>query len=391
MSRGTVVVAGSLAQRWGRGGHAWVFLQYLLGFRRLGWDVLFLDALEPGMCHDRKGRPTGVEGSENLRYLERVMEGFGLGTDWALLAHGGGAVFGRSRREVVERVRGSAFLLNVMGFLEDEEILAAAPRRVFLDIDPGFGQMWHDLDLADVFQGHDSHLTIGENLGLPHCAIPHCGLEWITTPQPVVRDLWNADGPAPAPDRGGAFTSIVSWRGPFAPIEHRGRSYGLRVHQFRRFLPLPERTGASFRIALEIDPKDRPDRDRLVDHGWTLADPQAVAGDPWSYRDFIHGSAAEFMVAKDLYVETASGWISDRSLCYLASGRPVVAQDTGIGDRYPVGEGLLLFRDLDEAQAGVEEIRRDYPRHARRARELAEAHFDSDRVLGDILVRLGVA
>jgi hypothetical protein len=390
MSPGTVVMAGSLAQRWGRGGHAWVFLQYLLGFRKLGWDVLFLDRLEPEMCTDRDGRPCPVEDSVNLRYLEEVMEGFGLGDRFAVLWDRGSRILKRSRKEVVEQVRDAACLVNVMGFLEDEEILAAARLKVFLDIDPGFGQIWRDLELADVFEGHDAHVTIGENLGSADCLIPDCGIEWITTPQPVVRGLWEPEGPEP-PGMEGSFTSVVSWRGPFGPIEHRGRVYGLRVHEFRRFLPLPRLTRERFELALEIDPADHEDRSRLVGNGWTLLDPHMVAGDPWSYRTFIHRSAAELMVAKGLYVETRSGWISDRSLCYLASGRPVLAQDTGISHRYPVGSGLLLFRDLDEAQAGVEEIRRDYPRHVRAARELAEAHFDSDLVLGRLLSRLGVA
>jgi hypothetical protein len=390
MARGTVVLAGSLAQRWGKGGHAWVFLQYLLGFRRLGWDVFFLDALEPEMCTDRDGRPCGVEVSANLRYLEEVMEGFGLGDRFALLYDGGSRVLGRSRKDVVALVEGAACLVNVMGFLEDEEILAAAPLRVFLDIDPGFGQMWRDLALADVFQGHDAHVTIGENLGQPECLIPDCGIEWITTPQPVVRSHWDAESWG-LPRMEGSFSSVVSWRGPFAPIEHRGRVYGLRVHEFRDFLPLPRLTGERFELALEIDPADEADRSRLAGSGWTLLDPRVTAGDPWKYRDFIHRSAAEFLVAKNLYVDTRSGWISDRSLCYLASGRPVLAQDTGLSDRYPVGEGLLLFRDLDEAKAGVERIRRDYPLHARAARDLAAEYFDSDRVLGHLLARLGVA
>jgi hypothetical protein len=390
MSPGTVVVAGSLAQRWGKGGHAWVFLQYLLGFRRLGWDVLFIDALEPGMCTDEHGRPCALEDSVNLRYLREVMDGFGLGEDFALLYDGGAQVLGRSRRELQTLVSESACLVNVMGFLQDEDLLAAAPLRVFLDIDPGFGQMWKDLALADVFSGHDRHVTIGENLGSPGCLIPDCGIDWITTPQPVVRPAWELEeGSSPDPDA--PFSSVVSWRGPFGPIEHRGRVFGLRVHEFRRFFPLPHRTGARFELALEIDSADAEDRARLLEHGWNLVDPALAAEDPWSYRDFIHRSAAEFMVAKNLYVDTRSGWISDRSLCYLASGRPVLAQDTGIGHRYPAGEGLLLFSDLDEAGDGVERIRGEYRLHSRRARELAAEFFDSDRVLGRLLGRLGVA
>ena len=95
------------------------------------------------------------------------------------------------------------------------------------------------------------------------------------------------------------------------------------------------------------------------------------------------------MVAKAMYVETRSGWLSDRSLCYLASGRPVLAQDTGITQLYPVGEGLLTFSTLEEAVQGVEEIAGDYARHTQSARAIAEQHFDSDRVLTRLLGHLG--
>jgi hypothetical protein len=391
MAPGTAIVAGSLAQRWGRGGHAWVFLQYLLGLRRLGWDVLFIDLLEPDMCRDLRGRACRVEESENLRYLEAVMDRFGLGDSFAVLTDGGRQVVGGSRSRLMERVENATFLINVMGFLQDDELLDAVPLKVFLDIDPGFGQMWWDLGLADVFRGHDAHVTIGENVGTDGCPIPSCGIDWITTPQPVVTDLWRPTDDARLAGAEGPFTSVVSWRGPFGPIEYGGRIYGLRVHEFRRFLDLPACTDVDFRLALEIDEADRRDRTRLQDSGWSLVDPAVVAADPWSYRRFIHGSAAEFMVAKNLYVATRSGWMSDRSLCYLASGRPVLAQDTGIASRYPVGKGLVLFRDLEEARAGVEEIRGNYGCHSRAAMDLAAGCFDSDGVLGRLLSRLGVA
>jgi hypothetical protein len=385
--RGRIVIAGSLAQRPGRGGHCWVFLQYLLGFRRLGWDVFFLDRLEPEMCRDADGCPCDPEQSENLRHFREVMERFGLGDSFALACDRGQYWAGLSRGAIRERVKDSALLLNVMGFCDDEDILYSAPRQVFLDIDPGFAQMWKDLGLADVFRGHDDYVTIGENIGRSDCAIPTCGLEWITTPQPVVLDQW----PAQANAGGDALTSIVSWRGTFGPVEYRGKTYGLRAHEFRKFAPLPRFTGAPFRLALDLHPAEARDRALLTENGWLMVDPKEVAGDPWAYRSFIQGSRGEFMVAKNMYVQSNSGWLSDRSLCYLASSRPVLAQDTGFRHRYPTGEGLFAFSTLDEARAGVEAIRSDPERHARAARALAEEYFDSDKVLTRLLEELGVA
>jgi len=273
----------------------------------------------------------------------------------------------------------------VMGYLDDEDLLAACPRRVFLDIDPGFGQMWRALGLHDAFAGHDDHVTLGERIGSPDCSVPDCGLRWIPTRPPVVLDLWPYRRPG-----GSRFTSVATWRGANAPVEYEGRTYGLRVHEFRRFAALPRLTGQPFELALSIDPGETRDLDLLAKNGWALVDPRTVAADPWGYRSYIASSKAELMVAKNMYVETRSGWFSDRSACYLASGRPVLAQDTGFAGLYPLGNGLLTFRTLEDAVAGVEEIGAAYRRHARAARELAEEELASDRVLGRLLDALAV-
>jgi hypothetical protein len=385
--RDLIAIAGSLAQKPAHGGHTWVLLQYLLGFRRLGWDVLFLDELRPEMCVDDSGARCPLERSTNLRYFLEVMTRLGLLGSFALLHDRGEGAIGLSRPEVLGRVRRSAFLLNVMGFLSDPEVLAAAPRRVFLDIDPGFGQMWRELGLADVFAGHDDFVTIGENIGRPGCEIPTCGLKWVTTPQPVVLEHWPAAAPLPE----GPFTTVASWRGPFAPIEYRGRTYGLRVHEFRKLVSLPRVTRGRFELALDIHPEETRDLALLDTNGWIRVDPRQAAGDPWAYQEYVRRSGAELMVAKNLYVQSNSGWFSDRSICYLASGRPVLAQDTGVRHLYPTGEGLVTFSTLEEAVAGVEAINGDYARHARAAREIAVEYFDSDKVLTRLLLELAVS
>jgi hypothetical protein len=385
-ARPRITIAGSIAQKPHQAGHSWQFLQYLLGFRRLGWDVLFVDRLEDALCRDGDGRPCAPQASVNLSYVDALMREFELGGAWSVVLDGGRHA-GLPRARVLEHVRDSDLLINVMGFLADDELLGAARRRVFLDTDPGFGQMWRDLGLADIFAGHDAHVTIGERIGRADCAIPTCGLDWITTPQPVVLDGWPV-APPPAPGRD-AFTTIGRWRGAYGPIDHGGRRYGLRVHEFRRFAGLPNACGGRFELALDIDPAETADLALLAGGGWSLVDPARAAATPRSYREYIAGSAAEFMVAKGMYVDTRSGWFSERSICYLASGRPVLAQDTGLADLYPLGEGLLAFATLDEAVAGVEAIRSDPALHARAARALAEQHFDSDRVLTRLLERLG--
>ena len=385
--RGKIVIAASLAQKPLQGGHAWVLLQYLLGFRKLGWDVLFLDALEPGMCFDQKLNPCSLEQSQNLKAFLRVMTAFDLQDAFSLFVNKGERCIGKSRRQVLDHVRDSEVFINIMGFFSDEQVLAQARKRVFLDIDPGFGQMWEASGLAHLFDGYDCHITIGENIGMQGCRIPNCGLEWITTPQPVVLDYW----PPVYFEENTRMTSVASWRGAYGPVEYQGKSYGLRAHEFRKFVSLPSVTEQEFQLALSIHPGDAKDVHLLTSHGWQLVDPLRHARDPWTYQAYIQKSASEFMTAKNMYVDTKSGWFSDRSICYLSSGKPVLAQDTGLGSLFPAGEGLLLFGTLDDAIHGVEELRSDYKRHALAARAIAEQYFDSDKVLGRLLGKLGVS
>lgn len=379
--RNRVVLAGALAQKPGYAGHTWVYLNWLLGFRRLDWDVLFLDSLSRDMCD------APIESSTNLAYLDDAMRAFGLEGSWSVLGRSGEAFSaGLERHKALNRVRESDLLINVGGYLDDEEFLAAARSRVYLDIDPGFGQMWRELGLHDPFAGHDIFVTIGENVGQAGSRVPTCGLNWITTRQPVVLDLW--------PARAGgahAFTSIGSWRGPFAPVEYEGVTYGLRVHEFRKFVGVPRLTGRDFELALDIHAAEVSDLRLLKRNGWRLVPPRKVAGAPNEYRDYVGSSKAEFMVAKNMYVATRSGWFSDRSACYLASGRPVIVQDTGLDGLYPVGEGLLTFSTVDEAAAAVESVASNYVRHARAAREIAESEFASDRVLRALLDRISAS
>jgi hypothetical protein len=363
----------------------WVFLQYLLGFRKLGFDVLYVDALEPDQCVDFQRRPCGIEESWNVRYFGDVMNKYGLADCWTLLA-GKHRTLGASREKVADFVREAECVIHVMGFLRHDELLGQARQHVFLDIDPGFGQMWRTLGLADIFDGHDHYLTVGLNVGETAFLGPTCGLTWIPTPPPVVLDMW----PKQPTGAGKSFTSVCTWRGVFGPIDYQGRTYGLRVHEFRKFYELPRLSRAKFELALDIDRAETRDLDQLHSYGWQLVDPEYTVQSPQSYRDYIQRSFAEFGVAKNLYVETRGGWVSDRTVCYLASGKPALVQDTGLRDKLPTHEGLVVFNDLNEARRGVERICTDYERHCQAARRIAEEHFDSDKVLPRMLRAIGL-
>jgi hypothetical protein len=340
----SVAVAGALAAKPGNGGEAWVRLSYALGLRRLGCDV---------------------------RLIEQIPNASTDGLDYARMV---AADFGFEYTRVNGACDGGDLLVNISGNIRSPELRRRFRRTAFLDVDPGFTQFWHEQGLAPIDE-HDVYFTVAANLGCRGCPIPTCGLEWRTTWPPVVLEEWPlASGGF---DR---FTTVATWRSPFGRVD----GYGLKHHVWRKFLTLPGETGLPFEAALRIDAGDARDRDALEAHGWRLVAPD-VTSDPAGFRSYLQASAAEFSVAQGVYVQTQSGWFSDRSVRYLASGLPVLVEDTGLGAMLPVGEGMFVFRTLADAAAGARAIADDYERQARAARRLAEEHFDSDLVLRRML------
>jgi len=370
------VVSGALANKAFNGGEAWVRLSWVLGLRRLGFDVYFVEQVE--------------DGSAGRAYFESVTREFGLADRAALLdAEEGEGGWGLDRAELIDVASEAELLVNVSGHLSDERILGAARTRVYVDLDPGFTQLWHaDPDVPFELGEHDRYVTVGLNVGRPYCRLPDCGLEWIATPPPVVLDEWPA---VPAPAGPPRFTTVATWRSPYGAPLLAGRPLGLKHHAFRRLIELPERVeGARFELALDIHSGDSADRDALEAHGWTLVEPRRVAGTPAAFRDYLAGSTAEFSVAQGVYTETRSGWFSDRTAAYLASGRPAVLEDTGIGDRLPPSHGLVAFSSLDGAVAAIEAVVREREERAAAAAAFAARHLDSDLVLGRLLDKLGI-
>jgi hypothetical protein len=269
--------------------------------------------------------------------------------------------------------------------LHEEALTGPIPRRVYLDIDPAFNQLWHVAEGIDMrFAGHTHFATIGISIGQSDCVVPTCGLSWITTLQPIVLERW----PVAERTEYDALTTIGNWRG-YGSVEYQGVFYGQKAHSLRRFITLPTLTSEKFTLALAIHPDETKDLAALKDNHWELIDPRKVAGAPSSYQRFIRASKAEFGIAKSGYVESRCGWFSDRSICYLASGRPVIAQETGFSKFFSTGEGLFAFDSIEEVLTSIEALNRDYQRHAHAARALAEEHFDSDKVLTRLLQNVG--
>ena len=346
-----VLVGGAVAQRPGFGGHAWVYLHWLLGLRALGCRVAFVDRLLP---EDQAAQIAWLQAVFNPHDLPVLLVG----------------------RDPLPR---ADLLLDVMGYTG-----APADQRVFVDFDPGFGQLWAELGLHDPYDGYDAFVTVGTAVGRPGSAVPTRGLAWIPVLPPVFLPAW------PVTAGGPVWTTVASWRGPNAPVEHAGKSYGLRVHEFRRLLGIAA-DGPAVELSMQLDPQDEADRKRLLQAGFRLADPAVTAATPDRYRSYVQGSAGELCVAKELYVATGGGWFSDRSACYLASGRPVVAQDTGWTAALPSGEGLLPFTDTGGAIEALAQVGAAPGRHGAVAREIAREHLSSTVVLGALLDRLGAA
>jgi hypothetical protein len=369
-ARGRIVVAGRAFDVAGQAGASWAVLQYVLGLRELGYDVWLLEPVA-------RARPATV------RAFEALCGEFELTRRAALLVGGGEETIGASFTSVRAACASADALLNLSGILERHDLLDRFDVRAYIDLDPAFNQLWHSSGIDRGFGAHTHHFTVGAAVGRGDCAIPTCGVQWRHVLPPVVLSRWPAVPPAPA----GAITTLGNWRS-YGSIEAGGVFYGQKAHSLRGLFELPSRSGERFVLALDIHPDETTDLQALDTGGWTLADPRRVAGSPGAYRAFIAESKAEFGVAKAGYVTARCGWFSDRSACYLASGRPVIAQDTGFARVLPVGDGLLAFGDADGAVGAIDDLASRYDGHAAAAREIAASHLDSRIVLGRLLAEL---
>jgi hypothetical protein len=380
-----IFVAGAItAHPFGSAGLTWAFLQWVLGFRRLGYETYYVEQIDSSQCVDDEGKPVSFAVSANRRYFDAVMQRFGLAGNAALLELNGRGYAGLSRRDIEALAAGSDLFINLSGRFHLDTVLRKSRRRMYVDLDPGYVQIWQERYGVDMnLRGHDTYVTVGLNLAQADCPMPTCGLRWHTTLPPVVLDAWR---PMAAP--GNAYTTVADWRG-YNPVEWQGVWYGQKAEEFLRVIDLPRRVDVPLEICLAIH-ENETDRRRFEESGWRLVSPRQHAATPETYRDYIHRSRAEFTVVKQGYAAGRTGWFGDRSACYLASGRPVVVQDTGIGRYLPTGRGLLTFRDLEEAAEAIAAVEADYTGHARAARDTAEQHLDSDCVLGRLLELAGV-
>jgi hypothetical protein len=277
----TAIVSSVIANKYLNGGNAWVVLSWVLGLKRLGLDVFFVEQIQQENCVDTTGRITAFENSVNLAYFKNIVDQFDLVGSAALICEGGEKSYGLTYAELCQVADAADLLINITGHLTLEPIKHRIRRRVYLDLDPGFTQFWHAMANPRArLEGHDFYFTIGENIGTSVCSIPTNGIEWRTTRQPIILNYWPVANSAQTRH----FTTVASWRGPYGRLEFGAKSYGLKAHEFRKFIELPERVSRTFEIALDIHAAEENDLIALHRHGWQLVDLKSPPVIPRRFR-----------------------------------------------------------------------------------------------------------
>jgi glycosyltransferase involved in cell wall biosynthesis len=372
------------------GGQTWLYLNWIRAFSRLGHEVYYVedDTVWP---YDPEQNIVTDDCGYAVRHIAYCMKRIGLPDRWAFrLADRENACWGMSARKLDELYRSCDVLLNVVGATDLREEHLAAPFRVYVQTDPVVAELRlanGDEHTRIAFANHHVIATYGENFGAPDCGVPLNGIAYKKTRQPVDLDLW----PMAHDLRARLFTTIGNYHQGGSDVAYKGEVYRWsKRHEWEKFIDLPRWTTQPFELALKLD--DLADRERLEAHGWALVSPLQMSLRVFGeYPAYFRRSRAEFTVAKDQNVRLRSGWFSERDACYLACGRPVVAQDTGFGNVLPTGEGLFAFATMEQALDAIHAINGDYRRHCEAARAIAEEYFEARSVAARLLADIGLA
>jgi hypothetical protein len=374
-------------------GVIWQHIHYIVGLQELGHEVYYIEdsARLPY-------NPVTFEVTEDATYAGEVLDAlarrFGFHEKWSFcpryLASAKEATLGIPFTRMQELYREADAILNVCGSQEFNEDLLQSERILYVETDPGVEQIkvdQGDKNTLDYLQRHHALFTFGENIGTPEFPVPVHGLKWLPTRTAVVTKLWYKDG---YPSEGSVFTSIANWStSGKKDIRWNGENYlWSKSLEFMKFSPAPVACGESFQLATEI--KDAAERELFLNQNWSLVLPHLLSSDYDSYVRYIQGSKGEFTVAKDQYVRLNTGWFSDRTACYLASGRPAITQETGFTKHYGGHGGLFAYSTLEEIVEAVREINSDYKKHCRLAYELACEVFEARKVVASLLGRAGI-
>lgn len=373
------------------GGVAWDYLQYVLGLAEMGHEVLYYEDTWSWPYHPKQRRYTD-DGRYSAAFLEDFFRRFGDGLPIKWYYHHLHALgYGISESELRAFSRTADLLLNVSGASMFPADLSPACKTVFIDTDPGYNQIVYSegFDWSENVDrwrahvaAHDVKITYAEKIGEEDCGVPEIGFRWLITRMPIVLRHWSSSPHMRDSSEASAWTTVMTWNAFKGRLLYQGREYFSKDREFEKILSLPLRSRDRFVLAL--GGLDAP-AERLREAGWEVVDAPSISETARSYQAFIHDSRGEISVAKNVYVALRTGWFSCRSACYLAAGRPVVAQDTGFSEKIPCGDGLFAFRDSSEALDALNDLAGDYDHHAQAARDLAEEYFDAPKVLGRLL------
>ena len=377
-----IIITGLVGQ-YPFGGVIWDYIQYLLGFRSLGHQVLYLEDSGAWPYDPIAGTITD-DCSFALQSLHKIFTDFDLSESWVYRNGADGKFHGAGEKVAREWLRHGDLLVNVSsaGWLRDYDLRVG--HRMFIDGDPMFCQIGlldgSDPLYAGRLRDHDSHFTFGLSVGQPDCPVPVDGITWRPTVQPIALDQWpvtpvSADAP---------WTTVMNWAS-YKPKVWEGRTYGQKNLEFNRFRDLPSKTNIPLRLAMGLGVDGQRPAQELRQIGWDLVEPQEVVPDHRAYRSFLTNSRGEWSVAKHGYVKGRTGWFSCRTACYLGAGRPAVVQETGWSRHLPSNCGVLPFTTVEEAVEGLTEVERNYSKHSKAAREIALEFFDAKKVCQELL------
>jgi hypothetical protein len=370
-------------------GVVWQHLHYIIGLQRLGHTVYYLEDSARNF-YNPKTFDVSQDGSYCAEFLAELAERFDFVGRWGFSARylEGRPCTGQSRARMQELYRESDLVLNICGSQDLHEDLEACSNLVYVESDPGVEQIKVDQGdevTINYLKRHRQLFTFGEAVPGADFPVPLHGFRWFPTRQPVVVDLWEGSS---LPPEGAVWSSIANWStSGKKDVTWRGETYfWSKTPAFLEYSEVPVLAGEPVELATDIG--EQAVREQFLQNGWRLSLPHELSADFELYRSYIQGSRGEFTVAKDQYVRLKTGWFSDRSACYLAAGRPVVTQETGFTQFYGGREGLLSYTTPEEAAEAIRQVRLDYPRHAKAARELAWEFFSAEKVLADLLDRV---
>jgi hypothetical protein len=359
-------------------GNILAYYHYLLGLHRLGHEVVYVEESGwPNSCYDPGAGAYGDDPTAGIRRVRAVMSRDGLGgVPVYFVSRETRRCYGGDFRDAQEKLKNADLLLNIGGVCWLPEFLSCR-RRALIDMDPFFTQVGRFAQ--EGIGDYHAYFSYGGNIGKPTCRVPTNGIRWRPTVPPVVIDLWTTDSP-PAADA--PFTTVANWSA-YGGVTYEGEHFGQKDEEFIKLLDLPRATNQPLELAVSGATAATIEQFRMA--GWGVRDAADVSDDLGTYRRYITTSRGELSAAKNGYVKTRSGWFSDRSVCYLASGRPVIVQDTAICDWLPQSAGVQTFSTPAEAAACVARVNAAYDQHAAAAREFAARVCAHDVVLPRLL------